>query len=680
LGTNVTIDWTNVAALVARSRALDELEENELAPSGEVPYQFSAKGHELAQVLLGLQLTHPHDAVGVYYRSRPLLLTAGLTLEEALAAGMGKAGSPSEGRDVGVVFSMPPRSGPTVLPSSGDVGAQYTPVAGWAQAIRYRTTTLQEQEWEGAIAVALGGDGSVATNGFWSALTMASTLKLPMLFFIEDNEYGLSVPSHFNTPGGDIAQNLKSFKNLLVLNGSGTDPELTGELVTEAVDHVRGGESPCLLRLTVPRLSGHTFVDNQAYKHEEQRQSEASRDPLTSLEKLLGEDVVVKLLEQAAEEVRLAADAAREQARQDLGSARKHLFFEGVLQNIGGISPEIGPRDVPEYADPNQVGPRINLIEAVRSVLAQELEQNLRAVVFGEDVGVKGGVHGATVDLQIRFGAERVFDTSLSEEGIIGRAVGIALAGLLPIPEIQFRKYADPAMEQINDCGTIRWRTAGRFAAPMVVRIPVGFSKKVGDPWHSVTGEAIFAHTLGWRLAFPSNAADAAGLLRTALRAEDPTLFFEHRALLDSADSRRPDPGENYLVPFGKAAVIAQGDEVTLVTWGAMVYPSLQAAERFDGRVEVIDLRTISPWDQDSVLASVRKTGRCLIVHEDTWTGGFAGEIIATLADHAFASLDAPPKRLTTPDIPIPYAKELMISVLPDEDRIVSELEALLAF
>jgi 2-oxoisovalerate dehydrogenase E1 component len=398
------------------------------------------------------------------------------------------------------------------------------------------------------------------------------------------------------------------------------------------------------------------------------------------LEKLLGEDVVVKLLEQAAEEVRLAADAAREQARQDLGSARKHLFFEGVLQNIGGISPEIGPRDVPEYADPNQVGPRINLIEAVRSVLAQELEQNLRAVVFGEDVGVKGGVHGATVDLQIRFGAERVFDTSLSEEGIIGRAVGIALAGLLPIPEIQFRKYADPAMEQINDCGTIRWRTAGRFAAPMVVRIPVGFSKKVGDPWHSVTGEAIFAHTLGWRLAFPSNAADAAGLLRTALRAEDPTLFFEHRALLDSADSRRPDPGENYLVPFGKAAVIAQGDEVTLVTWGAMVYPSLQAAERFDGRVEVIDLRTISPWDQDSVLASVRKTGRCLIVHEDTWTGGFAGEIIATLADHAFASLDAPPKRLTTPDIPIPYAKELMISVLPDEDRIVSELEALLAF
>jgi 2-oxoisovalerate dehydrogenase E1 component len=269
--------------------------------------------------------------------------------------------------------------------------------------------------------------------------------------------------------------------------------------------------------------------------------------------------------------------------------------------------------------------------------MESELQANPRALVFGEDVGAKGGVHGATLDLQSKFGEERVFDTSLSEEGIIGRAVGLALAGLLPIPEIQFRKYADPATEQLNDLGTIRWRTGGKFAAPIVVRIPVGYSKKIGDPWHSVTGEAIYAHSLGWRLAFPSNAADAAGLFRTALRGEDPT----------------------YL---------------------AMVYPSLAAAARFESRVEVLDLRTISPWDREGVLESVRKTGRCLVVQEDTWTASFASEILSTVASEVFLDLDAPIRRLTTPDVPIPYNAGLMKAVLPNTERIEVAIEELLAF
>jgi 2-oxoisovalerate dehydrogenase E1 component len=265
--------WEQVARLVLTSRALDELEESELAPSGEVPYQFSARGHELAQVLLAGQLTHPHDAATVYYRSRPFLLACGLTPAESLAAGMGRRGSPSEGRDVGVVFSLPPRrrpfggeaSAPTILPASGDVGAQYTPAAGWAQAIVYHHRSLGEGEWSGALAVALGGDGSVATNGFWSALTIATTLRLPMLFFIEDNAYGLSVPSVLQTPGGDIARNLASFDGLLVLSGSGSEPAATAALIGRAVEHVRR-DGPCLLRLTVPRLAGHTFIDNQSYK------------------------------------------------------------------------------------------------------------------------------------------------------------------------------------------------------------------------------------------------------------------------------------------------------------------------------------------------------------------------------------------------------------------------------
>ena len=673
------LDWGIVARHVLRSRLLDELEEAELAPAGEVPYQFSARGHELAQVLLAQHLTHPHDAATVYYRSRPFLLACGLTPTEALAAGMGRTGSLSEGRDVGVVFSMPPRGGPTILPASGDVGAQYTPAAGWAQAITYRTRLLGQGEWAGAAAVALGGDGSVATNGFWSALTIATTLRLPLLFFIEDNAYGLSVPSVLQTPGGDIARNLDSFEGLLVLSGSGTDPETAAALIGRAVDHVRT-DGPCLLRLTVPRLSGHTFVDNQAYKSAAERETEARRDPLLALAEHLPADVWTSLQAEAADEVRAAAEMARALPA-PAGDATRHLFFEGRLQQVGGLSPE-GPARQAENILPaaRDAGRRLNLIEAVRLVLEEELAANPRCLVFGEDVGVKGGVHGATAGMQAKFGAGRVFDTSLSEEGIIGRAIGMALAGLLPVPEIQFRKYADPATESINDAGTLRWRTAGKFAAPMVVRIPVGHGKRIGDPWHSVTGEAIFAHTLGWRLAFPSNAADAAGLLRSALRGQDPVMFFEHRALLDAPSARRPDPGPEHTLPFGQAAVLTEGDSLTLITWGAMVYPSLEAGARHAGRVEVLDLRTIVPWDREAVVTSVRKTGRCLVVHEDTLTGGFAGEILAVVAADAFTALDAPPRRLATPDCPIPYSADLMAEVLPNAESIAAAVSELLAF
>ncbi len=672
-------DWTSVARLVLRSRELDELEEQELAPSGEVAYQFSAMGHELIQVLLALSLNHPHDAAGVYYRSRPFILAAGMTLEEALAAGFARIGTPTEGRDVGVMYSLARDEGPTVLPASGDVGAQYTPIAGWAQAIRYHAEVLGEEEWNGAIAAAMGGDGSVAANGFWSGLTIATTLSLPMLFFIEDNKYGLSVPSNLQTPGGNIAVNLESFGNLRVMHGPGTEPERTAALIDEAVQHVRSQKGPALLRLRIPRLTGHTFIDNQAYKDEEELQAERENDPVKALAGLLGKDRFEQVRQEVREELQQALEAARrhEPPRED---PRRYVFFDGELQQIGGVSPELGRRELDFDTAPETKGPRINLIEAIRRVLRQELESNPRALVFGEDVGAKGGVHGATMGLQEAFGEQRVFDTSLSEEGIMGRSVGLAMAGLLPIPEIQFRKYADPATEQINDIGIIRWRTAGKFAAPVVVRIPVGYSKKVGDPWHSVSGEAIFAHTIGWRLAYPSNAADAAGLMRTALRGEDPTMFFEHRALLDGAEARRPDPGENYALPFGKAARLREGDELTVVTWGAMVHPVLRAAERLGDRVEVLDLRTVIPWDKDAVLESLRKTSRCLVVHEDTRTAGFGGEIIATLADEGFMHLDAPLRRLATPDVPIPYNKDLMAQVLPGEERIAEMMEDVLAF
>jgi len=674
------VDWPRVARLLLTSRAIDTIEEQELTPQGKVTYQFSAKGHELAQILLGLSLTHPRDGATVYYRSRPFMLAAGLTPPETLAADMAKTGSPSEGRDVGVVFSMTSRGAVTVLPASGDVGAQYTPAAGWAQGIFYRARTLKDENWSGALATAIGGDGSTAANGFWAALNIVTTLHLPLLFFIEDNSYAISVPSLMQTPGMNIAANLSAYQGLHVLDGDGADPLEASQKIAAAVSYVRAGEGPCLLRLRVPRLMGHTFIDDQAYKPAAKRAEEMQRDPLPRLKQFLPDLDWEKLEEEVKAEVREAVTAASRNRDPEPESAPRHLFFEGQPQTQGGLAPEgfTPPRST--LHTPQPTGPRLNFLDAVRKTLDYELTRNPKMLVFGEDVGLKGGVHGATLDLQHKFGCERVFDTSLSEEGIMGSAVGMALTGLLPVPEIQFRKYADPATEQINDCGTLRWRTANKFAAPMVVRIPVGFGKKTGDPWHSVTGEAIYAHTLGWRIAFPSNAEDAVGLLRTALRSNDPTFFFEHRALLDTAPARRPYPGDEYALPFGVAATVQSGDSLTVVTWGEMVYRAQEAARAWPGRVEILDLRTISPWDREAVLASVKKTGKCLVVHEDTLTGGFAGEIIATIAAEAFQFLDAPMGRVAAPDCPVPYNAQLMGAVVPNVETIAGRMAGLLAF
>jgi 2-oxoisovalerate dehydrogenase E1 component len=345
-----------------------------------------------------------------------------------------------------------------------------------------------------------------------------------------------------------------------------------------------------------------------------------------------------------------------------------------VQQQGGLLSEGIEPREGTQTV--HAEGPRINMLTAIRRTLEHELAVNPRVTVFGEDVGRKGGVHAATLGLQDKFGAARVFDTSLSEEGIIGRSVGMALAGLMPVPEIQFRKYADPAMEQLNDCGTMRWRTANRFAAPMVVRMPGGFFK-CGDPWHSQTNEVQFVHAIGWRVAMPSNAEDAVGLLRSAMRCNDPTIFFEHRAMLDGAWARRPYPGDEYVIPFGKARLLRAGSEVTIVTWGAMVERCEHAAADSAVDVELLDLRTLMPWDRAAVLASVRKTRRCLIVHEDNLTAGFGAEIAATLARDAFFDLDAPIERVTMPDVPSPHSPLLLDAVVPSVARIVQAIRTI---
>lgn len=679
-----TIDWQKLAQTLLTSRALDDLEEFELVKQKKVLYQFSARGHDMAQIMLGQMLDRKKDAVSGYYRSRPLLMSLGLPVEQFLQATMMRQGGFSNGRDIGVVFNQPNHDGACVLPMSGGVGAQYTPVAGWAQAIEYHRKELKNPAWDDAMGLVLGGDGSVATNGFWSALTMATTLQLPMLFYIEDNGYGISVPSSFQTPGGNIVKNLASFKGIHLLSGDGTNPEEAANLIQQANDHVRDQRKPVLLRLTVPRLNGHSAQDTQSYKSEERIAFEQQHDPLPKLQKYLFSHGLAskqdwQQWEQDAKDLtRQAAEAVDQQPYANPAEVETHAFEEfdeqgqPILQQQGGIHlerPTFPPASEEVIAEPG----RINMVTAIRKTLDFELSHNNKMLVFGEDVGAKGGVHAVTLGLQEKHGEAQVFDTSLSEEGIIGRSLGMALAGLLPVPEIQFRKYADPAEEQLNETGSMRWRTNNRFAAPMVVRMAGGYFG-CGDPWHSQCAEVKWVHAIGWQVAMPSNAEDAVGLLRYALRNNNPTIFFEHRKMLDHMWARRPYPGDQYIIPFGKGKKILSGDRLTVVSWGGMVHMCQSAIEQTGVEAELIDLRTLRPWDKDMVLESVKRTGRCLIVHEDNVSAGFGAEIAAVLAKEAFFFLDAPIERLATADIGNPHDPQLMEHALPNPDSIARRI------
>src|SRR6202050_557259 len=407
------MDWRAVLRHVAVSRALDDLEEFTLLRDRKVLYQFSARGHDLTQVLLSTQLTGSQDGVGGYYRSRPLLLGLGLALEEALASTMMRAGGMSDGRDIGVVFNMPRKVGPCVLPVCGGVGTQYTPAVGWAQALRYRAAQLGDQACRDSIAVAHGGEASTATNGFWSALNIVTTERLPFLFFIEDNGYGISVSSQQQTPGGNIARNLASFRGLRILDGNGSDPLAAAALIEDAVGGVRAGEGPALIRLVVPRLSGHSGQDTQAYKSAEEIAAEKARDPLTKLHEQLVPHTLTQSewdleISQARDLVAQTLIDVERRAAPDPKRIQRHVFSETRadgsldLQHQGGVRcAGFEPARGSEIAEPQ--GPRINLVTAVRRTLEHELAINPRMLVFGEDVGRKGGVHAATWGLQERF-------------------------------------------------------------------------------------------------------------------------------------------------------------------------------------------------------------------------------------------------------------------------------------
>ncbi|MBF6614038.1 MAG: pyruvate dehydrogenase [Chloroflexi bacterium] len=675
--------WLSILERAFVSRAMDDLEvSKEYRPNpdkpheGKLKFQFGAKGHEIPQLIAAALLNHPHDGATVYYRSRPLMLGVGLTPFEAFASNMHKLEGVSGGRDIGVVFNHKQPGGVTVLPSSGDVGAQFTPAVGWAQAVEYRASVMQQEEYAGAIALAHAGDGATSTNGFWSAVNIAAPRHLPYVLLIEDNRYALSVPWRYQTGASSIVENLRNFQNLEIRSVEGGDITALYEALQAAIAGARNGGGAQMVHVKVPRLTGHNWQDPAAYKSAEEKAEDARRDPLARLISYLEQEhsiptaQIEAMQKQAANFARAQAEAAWEQGCDPpADDAQTYLF---------------APEHPVPATQPITEGPRLTMQQAIKQTLEDEMSRDKTILVFGEDVGAFGGVHRVTDSLQARFGEERVFDTSLNEEGIVGRSSGMAMNGLRPVPEIQFRKYADPAHEQITDTGSIRWRTHGRFGGPVVLRIPVGYQLMGGDPWHALCGEAVFAHLPGWRIAYPSTAADAVGLLRTALRGDDPTIFLEHRLLYRSREANMPYPGADYTLPFGKARVAREGNDALIVTWGDTVYRSLEAAnsvaQAIGAETRIFDLRTVVPWDKEVVMAAVKEIGRVLIVHEDTLTCGFGGEIAAQIAEEAFVYLDAPVRRIATADVPSPCHPNLFDAVMPTTQKIQAALAELVRF
>jgi 2-oxoisovalerate dehydrogenase E1 component len=631
------MDWGKVAYFCLLSRFMDLKEKNE-----RLPMSFPAMGHELVQVLTALLMEHEKDSASVYYRSRPLALALGMKPEDIFYANMGK------GRDVGMMYYLRGK----ILPTVGDVGGQFPKAVGWAQAIRYKG-------WDGAVAVAMGGDGSVASSGFWSALNIATTLNLPMVFVIEDNGWGIGVPSYLQTPGGNIAENLRSFKNLTVLEGRGYIPEGTYGVLREGFEIARKNRA-VLIRFEVARIEGHSISDRQEYRSREEIEKSREKDPIVYLRSL------VENWEEVESRTKEDVERAWEEAKRregERGNLKKYIFFEG----------EFAQGDKVREFKMNK-HPKMKMALAIRKAMEEALEENEDVLIFGEDVGLKGGIYGITRGFMERFGERRVFDTSLNELGIVGRAEGMAYADLKPIAEIQFRKYADEARQAIHNIGFVRWRTNNAFSAPIILRIPVGFIRGISDPWHSFSAEQEFLHMFGWKIAYPSNAEDAYYLLKEALSMNDPVIFLEHRELYFSKLAEREI--SEYL-PFGRGRVVKSGNSLTIVSWGYTLYEALEGVKDMD--VEVIDLRTLKPWDEELVFESVKKTGRLLVVHEDSLTCGFGAEIVSRVVEETFESLKIAPKRLAVPDVPIPFSQELFNLAYPTADKIRKVVEEMLS-
>jgi 2-oxoisovalerate dehydrogenase E1 component len=615
------------------------------------------------------------------------MLGLGMTPTEILLQAVGSADDPaSGGRQMPSHWGYRPFN---VVTQSSPTGSQCIPAVGCAEAGRYivRRPDLDLPAHGDEITYVSLGEGACSEGEFWESLNTACTEHLPVLYVVADNGYAISVPASEQAPA-PINELVSGFPGLLISSVDGTDYFAVRDQLPDVVSHLRAGVGPALLHARVTRPYSHSAADTQSkYRLPQEIETELEHDPVDGLERALVErgvltpDEAVELRQEAKRTVTEAAKEALAARRPDPAS---------VMDDVVALP------DLPEPGDPGDGGEVVAFGESIRRALHEVMEGDERIRVFGEDVGDareavladvegKGGVFGTTHGLQRAFGRARCFNTPLSEANIIGRGVGQAVRGLRPAPEIQFMDYIYPAMQQVkSEAATIRWRSNGTWTCPMVMRVPIGGYLTGGSIWHSQCGEAIFAHIPGLLVAFPSRAADAVGLLRSAFLHEDPVLFFEHKHLLRQPYTRDPYPRADYVIPFGRGRLAERGDDLTIVTWGATVHKSLQAVERLkaeddDFSADVIDLRTLVPWDQDMVAESVRRTSRVLVVHEDVKRGGFGGEIAAWIAGELFWHLDAPVVRVAAQDCHVAYEPTLEYAILPQVDDILTAARDLLS-
>jgi 2-oxoisovalerate dehydrogenase E1 component len=667
------------------SRRLDDREVT-LKRQNRIYFQISGAGHEAVQVAAGMALRSGHDWFYPYYRDRALNLTLGVTPHEMLQAAVGAAADPASGGR-----QMPSHWGHRkyhVVSSSSPTGTQFLQAVGCAEASRYKDSKSDE------VTLVCAGDGATSEGEFWEALNAASLARLPVLFLIEDNGYAISVPIEAQTAGGNISALAANFPGLFRQEVDGTDFFASYRAMREAVKYCREGRGPALVHARVIRPYSHSLSDDErAYRTAAEREAESARDPVLLFPKLLIEEGVMdrRMLQDITHEIDEEVQQATVEAMRDnppaAASALKHLYSDTVDATSDAFAVE-----------PHFVGAPLTMVDLINAALREEMRRNPNILVFGEDVADctreaslsevkgKGGVFKVTYGLQTEFGSRRVFNTPLAEAAIVGRAIGMATRGLKPVAEIQFFDYIWPAMMQLRDeLATMRWRSNGNFSSPAVIRVPIGGYLNGGAIYHSQSGESIFTHIPGLRVVFPSNAADACGLLRTALRGADPVLFLEHKRLYREPYNRSPHPGADYTIPFGRANVVKPGQNLTVITYGALVQKALLAATQIERRdpavsVEILDLRTLAPYDWAAIRTSVEKTSRVMVAHEDCLSWGYGAEIAARIGDELFSSLDAPVRRVGALDTWVGYHPQLEAAILPQTETLAAEMTRILAY
>lgn len=662
------VDFLSVYRNMLLTRRLDE-KMLILLKQGKSFFHIGASGHEAIQLAAAGVLKPGSDWSYPYYRDLAFCIQMGMTAYEVFLSFLSKAEDPaSGGRQMPAHYGHKPLR---IVSQSSPTGTQFLQAAGCALGSKL--------EGKDEVVYVSAGEGTTSQGDFHEALNWASRQRLPVVFVIQDNGYAISVPIAQQTTS-TIFDLCAGYKNLRRYSVDGTDFASSLSVMREAVDGCRSGMGPAVVVANVVRLLAHSSSDNQLkYRSKEELEADRMRDPLPKLEGallargILTNEVASRMREDIRREVDEAADLAEARPFPNPAESRKHVYASEPYTPLAASS-----------ETPRVTGEVIVLVDAINHALSEEMAHNPRVVVYGEDVeDFKGGVFTATTGLTTRFGRQRVFNSPLAESSIIGTAVGLAARGYRPVVEIQFGDYIWPAMNQIrNEMAMMRWRSNGNWTAPVIVRVPVG-GYIHGAIYHSQNIEATFAHFPGLYVLYPSNASDAKGLLKAAIRGEDPVLFLEHKGLYRQIYAASAEPDDEFVLPFGRARVVRAGSDITVVTYGYLTKRCFDAAgkmERSGISVEVIDLRTIIPWDRETVLSSVRKTGRVLVAHEDILTMGFGAEVAATIAQEGFESLDAPVMRVGGRDCPVPYNWFLEEDVLPQERHLVSALESLAAY